>query len=146
MSNLLKFYKLTRQKKVLLMEAFVLLAIFQIILSTLEFKRIAARLGAQMQETSKDRNEKEMPLINAVGWAVNRMSKHTFWESKCLVQAMTAKYMLRRRNIKCRLYLGLARDEKQAMIAHAWLRTGDKIITGAKVKENFVTLSTFADI
>lgn len=146
LSNFIKFYRLNLHHKFLLLEALVCLGIFEIIISTVKFKRIASRLGKHMHESCEASNALEMRVIKDVSWAVTTMSRHNFWESKCLVQAITAKCMLRRRNINSTLYLGVARDERQTMIAHAWLRSGKTIVTGAKVKEAFVSLSSFADI
>ncbi|WP_276624521.1 lasso peptide biosynthesis B2 protein [Syntrophomonas wolfei] len=146
MNNLLKFYNLTAQERKLLLESVIFLGFFRLIIVIIPFKRIAPYLGHHMQESYTDNNDEEMPVIKNISWAVNVMSRHTFWDSKCLVQAITAKYMLRRRNIKSTLYLGVARDENQSMFAHAWLRSGQTIVTGAKAKMNFVILSSFADI
>lgn len=130
----------------MLIEALLGLGISQIIITALPFKRIAGGLGEYMQESALTSNAAEIPLIKSVSWAISIMSRHTIWESKCLAQAITAKYMLRRRNIKSTLYLGVAKNEKQEMLAHAWLRSGEKIVTGARTKENFVVLSSFADL
>jgi hypothetical protein len=51
--------------------------------------------------------------------------------------------MLDRRCIPSTLYLGVARDEKQNLIAHAWLQCGDVIITGKAEKDRFTTVSMF---
>lgn len=122
------------------------LGIAQIIIATCSFKRIAAGLGEYMQESAFTANAADIPRIKSVSWAISIMSRHTLWESKCLAQAITAKYMLRRRSIKTTLYLGVATNQKQEIVAHAWLRSGEKIVTGARGKENFVIISSFADL
>ena len=42
---------------------------------------------------------------------VSRIADHTPWESKCLVRALTARYLLHRKGIKTTLYLGVGKDE-----------------------------------
>lgn len=79
-----------------------------------------------------------------VGWAVNKMSLFTPWESKCLVQAITAQVVLRIIKVPYTLYLGLDRNESKELVAHAWLRCGELIVTGAREKERFVTVAQFA--
>lgn len=145
MSNLIKFFRLSWEKKFLLLEACALLATFRLVLAVLAFKKIEPHLGQHMYETPDENTARDGMTAKTVGWAVNTMSRHTLWESKCLVQAMTAKYMLRRRGVKSTLYLGVARDENQEMIAHAWLRSGGRIVTGARTKEKFVAVSSFGD-
>ena len=43
---------------------------------------------------------------------VNKTLEITPWESKCLVRAMTAKKMMKKRGYKTTLYLGVGKDEK----------------------------------
>ena len=43
--------------------------------------------------------------------------------------------MLEKRNIESTLYLGIAKDEKGELIAHAWLRSGPFYVSGAEVME-----------
>jgi len=54
--------------------------------------------------------------------------------------------MLSRRGISATLYLGVARDENDpgAMAAHAWLRCGEVILTGAGGVERFSAISSFS--
>ncbi len=43
---------------------------------------------------------------------VNKTLEITPWESKCLVRAMTAKKMMKKRGYKTTLYLGVGKDEE----------------------------------
>jgi hypothetical protein len=54
--------------------------------------------------------------------------------------------MLGRRGINTTLYLGVARDESgtEAMAAHAWLRCGAAILTGAGGVERYSAISSFS--
>ena len=57
---------------------------------------------------------------------------------------MAAMAMLKRRGITSTLYLGLAKDDEAKLQAHAWLRCGNRIITGEKEMTGFTTIATFA--
>lgn len=140
------FLVLKWDQKLLLTEALLLLGISRFILKIIEFKKIAPHLGKHMKK-HVDANNTEHLLSEAkkVRWAVSIMNKYTPWESKCLVQAMTAKIMLKRRGIKSTIYLGVARDEEGKMIAHAWLESCGIILTGAKGSEKFTVVSIFGD-
>ena len=72
------------------------------------------------------------------------MSRHTLWESQCLVKAIAGMKMLEKRNIESTLYLGMAKDEKGKLIAHAWLRSGAIYVSGAEVMERFTVVAKFA--
>ncbi|MEG0238494.1 MAG: lasso peptide biosynthesis B2 protein [Clostridium sp.] len=63
-------------------------------------------------------------------WAIQAVSKRTPWESKCLVQALTAQYLSNKKGITTTLYLGVKRDSDNNLIAHSWIRCGDFYITG----------------
>lgn len=60
---------------------------------------------------------------------VNRICNKTSWESKCLVRALTAQKLLKRKKIHSTMYLGCKMDEGK-MVAHAWLRCGAMYVTG----------------
>jgi hypothetical protein len=82
--------------------------------------------------------------VKQIGWAVGVMSRHTWWDSKCLAQAIAAQWMLRRRAVPGTLYLGMSKDGAQDLIAHAWVRSGHVILTGASRQRWFTVVSTFA--
>jgi hypothetical protein len=108
------------------------------------FAKLAPSLGEPMQETSEDAAGLDKAALIRVRNAVDVMSRHTFWESKCLVRAIAAMKMLERRGIESTLYLGTARDESGGMIAHAWLRCGPYIVTGAEEMQRFAVVGKFA--
>ena len=83
--------------------------------------------------------------LQRISWAVVTMSHHLPWECKCLVQAIAGKKMLQRRRIGSTLYLGVAKEGENALVAHAWLRSGSMILTGARGRDRFAVVSTFAE-
>ena len=58
--------------------------------------------------------------------------------------AMAGKKILDRRGIPSTLYLGLAKDEECGLKAHAWLRTGPMIVTGAEVRQDYHVINSFS--
>lgn len=128
-----------------LLEAFILLGICRVLILTVKFKRIAPYLGILMKESSTEVLYKDLYVVENIAWAINNSSKFTFWESKCLVQAITAKVMLRRRKIKSTIYFGVFKDEDNKIKAHAWVRCGNMIVNGEKGKEKFTIVSVFGD-
>lgn len=108
------------------------------------FAGLAARLGEPMKETGCDEIEAQRKDLARIRQALNMMSEHTFWESKCLVRAVAGLKMLERRGIESTLYLGTAKDESGNMIAHAWLRSGPWYITGAEEMKRFTVTGKFA--
>ncbi len=125
-----------------MLEAFVYLG-WARILKAMPFSKIAPSLGRRMTETPPDHDPDNERTIRQVKEAVRVMSRHTFWESQCLVRAIAAKKMLERRRIECTLYMGTARDDSGKLIAHAWLRCGPFYITGAEEMKRFTTVAVF---
>lgn len=114
------------------------------LLIRMKFTKVAPMLGAQMEETPVHIAEHHIHHLRDVAEAVNVVSQHTLWESKCLVRAIAALKMLARRNVESTLYLGTAKDEHNKLIAHAWLRSGPYYITGAAEKHMFTVVGKFA--
>lgn len=137
------FAALDWRMKLLLMESLLYLGWARLLIR-LNFARIAPSLGVEMEETTIETAEHEIAALRNIAFAIAIVSKHTLWESKCLVKAIAALKMLARRNIASTLYLGTAKDEEQKLIAHAWLRSGPYIITGAEGKEMFTVVGKFA--
>jgi hypothetical protein len=86
-------------------------------------------------------------LLQRVGRTVRRVERRVPWQSKCLIQAMSAKTMLSRRGVAGTIYLGLLRvaeEDEEKFKSHAWLRCGPRFVTGWKGHEPFLPMSTFA--
>lgn len=127
----------------LLIEAYIYLGWARFLLF-LPFSRVAPSLGSQMQETPYNLIPTNIIKLKNVRYAIGVASRHTFWESKCLVKAIAGMKMLERRKIESTLYLGTAKDETAKLIAHAWLRSGSVYVSGADVMNKFTEVMKFA--
>jgi hypothetical protein len=135
--------KLERRNRLLLLEAYVSLGWARALLF-LPFSRLAFALGAHRKESPLGAGVEEARIARRVSWAIHCASRHTPWESTCLVRAVAGLTMLRRRGFGCTLYLGTGRDEGGALAAHAWLRSGAYYVTGAEEMHRFTIVGTFA--
>lgn len=140
-----KLFKLTWREKLLFLEAFLLTGIIRFTILFLSFNKLARFSGKYKQESSKTISNEDEAMTRKVGWAVFAASKRTPWKSKCLVKALTAQVMLSTRRISSTLYLGVARDKEKKLIAHAWLRSGEDIITGVNEMAEFTEVARFAN-
>lgn len=125
------------------LEALVLLGVFRMLILTMPFKRIAPLLGEDQQETAVSNDGLDLKLVRQISSAVQTMSKYTFWDSKCLVQAYTAQTMLKRRNLPATVYLGVAKDDHNKLKAHAWVRCGTIYVTGGNGHKLFTVTNKF---
>lgn len=136
------FFQLNTQMKLLIIEAFFTLA-WARLKKGKNFAKIAPTLGMHMNETIFNSNPQKESVAKLVSKAIHLVSPYTFWESECLVKAIAGMKMLEKRNIESTLYMGMAK-EGNGLIAHAWLRTGNYYISGAKGMERFTIVARFA--
>jgi hypothetical protein len=133
------------KRKRLYAEAFLSLA-WARILKMLPFAKVVPKLGARMLETPYEGiGTADETTIRDVSQAVRTMSRYTWWESMCLVQAIAALKMLERRGVSSTLYLGTGKDSSGHMIAHAWLRSGQIYLTGYEQMQHFTVVALFGN-
>ena len=128
------------------MESFLALGFARAKLNLLSFDRIAPSLGLPL-------NPKQLPifedepseLARDICRSIKMASRHTPWESTCLVQAVAGKAMFKRRKLKSIICLGVKKDENGKFAAHAWLQNGNAILLGGTGYEGFTILSAYAD-
>ena len=108
------------------------------------FRELAPRLGVLGQESPEgDMRPEERLVVQCVQRAIGRAARYMPWDCKCLVQAIVARTMLHRRGIDGTIYLGVRRSA-HGIEAHAWVRSGMALITGAHDAGSYTTVSTFA--
>lgn len=137
------FLSLDRNTMLLFLEAFYFLG-FARIIKSIPFNKVAPTLGERMGETSYFQVNDHVKIIKDISYSIAVMSKHTWWESKCLVMAIAGMKMLERRQIESTLYMGIAREKDGNMIAHAWLRSGKMYVSGAKGADRYTVVAKFA--
>ncbi|WP_256252701.1 lasso peptide biosynthesis B2 protein [Paenibacillus sp. UNC496MF] len=137
-----RFRALDRERRSLLLEAYAYLA-WARILKALPFRWTVPSLGSSMVETPHEGDPSNEERLRRIASAVHLASRHSWWECACLVRAVAAMKMLERRGIESTLYLGTARDADGAMIAHAWLRSGSRVLTGAEEMAGFAVVGVF---
>jgi len=129
----------------LLLEALLLTGVVRFAILFIPFNKIVKIFGRYSKESPEIVSGKEKDIAQKIVWAVLAVSKHTPWESRCLVRALTMQIMLNARNVSSTLYLGIAKDKEKKLIAHAWLRSGTNIITGGDERSSFIQVAKFAN-
>lgn len=132
MSRWQKFLRRSGRERLLFLEALAGLCWDKARVALVPFRRIAPGLGAPQHETPPAIAAAQRAVAVEVSWAVQAVARHSPVAFVCLPQAIAAQRMLRRRGIASTLYLGVAPDRADPALlqAHAWLRAGDKILTG----------------
>ena len=141
MRQLLQFLRRPARDQWLVLEAVAALTVASLSLRLTKFARLAPYLGRHMTESPTDVAPADATQAARVRWAIERTAAALPWKPVCLPQAVAAKLMLRRRGIDSTLYMGL---DPLTYDAHAWLRVGTDIVTGAAERPRFQALSSFA--
>ena len=140
--------RLTWGDRRLLAEAVLSLAAARLLVLSTPFRRLSRRLGTRGRESSTAAHtEAGLRALREVAWALQAAARRLPWRCACLEQGIAGKMMLRRRGMASTLYLGVAREGEAGSpaTAHAWLRSGPVVITGAAGRERYAVVATFAD-
>jgi Transglutaminase-like superfamily len=143
--KLMSFIRLPWPEKYLFTEAYCLTGVVRLAVLLLPFRWLSPMLGQHMLESPAQEDAANLEAARRVGRVVEKASRNTPWESKCLVQAIVGKLLLRQRGISSTLYLGVGQEAGKGLVAHAWLRSGGVILTGGRGREQFTVVGKFAD-
>jgi hypothetical protein len=125
-----------------IVQAGVLLSLASMASQAIPFKYLAPHLGTYLEESSSEGSPYDTVSVARVRRAVEVAASCLPWTPSCLARAITAKLMLRRLGLQSTLYLGVAREGRQ-LHAHAWLRNGTNVVTGAEEQERFSAIAWF---
>ncbi len=143
MNLLKKFIKIPGRDKLLFLIALTLSFFVKIVVFTIPLRWYSKFLTNRKQHTIPRNKSNETETIRDIARAVNRCSRHAPWKTKCLVDAVTAKLLLRWHGISSTMFLGVNKDEEKNLTAHAWLKCGEIFITGKRGYHKFTVVSTF---
>lgn len=138
-------FHLTGRQWLLLGEAALAMGLAWLQLRLLPFRMVAATWGAPQKSPPATRNLPLATQAAAVGWSIRQVNARLPWQNTCLIQALAARQMLRRRQIANVLYFGVAANATNAFVAHAWLAVDQHILTGQRGHNQFSVLSIFVD-
>lgn len=137
MRRLVRFFRLPGYDRRALLEALFLLTIVRLMLAFTPFEVAARRLDAMGEPRAQTRvgPQSEYPEGRAEAdaevllWAI-RAAARVVPRATCLVQALGARVLLRRRGLESELHVGVARASTGDFEAHAWLERHGRIVLG----------------
>lgn len=140
-----RFWQLSRQRRMLLIAAFVKLMVAIYLVRAKPFREIAERLGERAYETSEELSAFETALARDVEWAIAAICRRLPKTPTCLMQAIAAKFLLDEHKVPTTLYIGVAPGptDQRGINAHAWLRCGHRVVTGKAESQRFQPLAWF---
>lgn len=134
-----------RRDSLLLAETTLWLLLARLAVLTLPFQRVMRTSGVQHAVSPATISPEQAAVAKKVAWALDAVRWATPWDSNCLARSLAGKRLLQRRGVDSTLYLGVRKKDPKSLIAHAWLRCGERYITGAPEHEGYTVVSTFAE-
>lgn len=128
MIDIITFLKRNHNKR-MTVAVWLYAAWFRFCIKFVEMKKLQPHFGICGEESPETASEEDYQYARLVGRQVGRSANKTPWESKCLVRALTAQKLLKKKGIESTMYLGVKTEEGK-MVAHAWLRVGKLYVTG----------------
>jgi hypothetical protein len=144
-NSLTKFFTLPLREQCDVAEATLSLAVAQLLLHV-PFRWLAPLCGqlhpgadGALPVLSEDENSSAFAVRRAMLRAARRLP----WDSSCLVRALAAQMMLRRRHLPSVLQLGVRAGAATDLSAHAWLKCGDVNVIGDESAAEFTPIAAF---
>ena len=81
--------------------------------------------------------------VKKIFFTIRKIEKYAFWKTTCYTQAIAARLLLKRKGIKSKIYLGMTKDKNNKLLAHAWTKVGEKVITGGGNLDKYKVLYIF---
>ena len=136
------FTSLDPEARGLVVEAAMLLGFVSIGLRTMPFGSLRRTLDRYAARRPRERRSSR----SDVGWAVNAAGRRLPGRT-CLIEALAADVMLRRRGYEPRLQLGVRKssDPSRPVDAHAWIECDGEIVVGGLDTLALYTLQRDAD-
>lgn len=159
-TRLLRLLSLPRQRQALLLSAVWALTVARWKVKRWPFARLSAQLGTLVIDataapsrpgvSTPSTEPQPARFVDDLRWAVGVASRHLPWHPSCLMQAVAAQQLLRRRGQGCDLYFGVrpgaeagAAPARESLSAHAWLRSGADWITGEREAHRFQVIAIY---
>lgn len=144
MRRLDKLRSLQPQERWALVEAMLslVLARMSLLIPFRWFARLLGRLEPGIDRSIAVLSADERYAALGVRRAVLRVADRLPWQSSCLVRALAARMMLRRRHLPSVLQFGVGRTPRE-LSAHAWVRCGEIDVVGAETAADFAPIAAF---
>ncbi len=139
-----KYYSIDKKERKILNRTFFWLIYAFVLVRMIPLRWFSHFLGEFKKEVAVEINSGQKELIQMLTKNIRRWKRYLPWKVKCFEEAIAAKKVLEKYNIKTTIYLGVAKEGEKNLIAHAWLKVGDEIIIGKKGADKFVVVGFYS--
>ncbi len=109
------------------------LAVARALIKFVPFRRWRRTLGTISADDQPDRpalSDQQAKQAADIGRMIKRLASKQSFEAVCFPQAITGRWVLKRRGIPSDIVIGSRRDAEKGIAFHAWLKVGDDVVTG----------------
>ncbi|ELS02521.1 hypothetical protein Xen7305DRAFT_00022350 [Xenococcus sp. PCC 7305] len=125
--SLSQFLNFCWQDRILVIKATILLGLIRLGLKFLHLKTLRKCLNKISQSSQKP--NRESISIYKIIWSVTTASSY-MPQVKCLARALAAKTLLEQQGYSATICIGVAKDQQQTFIAHAWVECKGRVVIG----------------
>jgi hypothetical protein len=137
MQKLAKFRALSGADKWMLLHATVWLALARLMLITMPFRRLAAKLsGEEIAATEGPDPE----FLERIGYAVRTAAANVPWRSDCFPQSIAGWMLLKHHGYNGTIHLGVERSGNDELAGHAWLTCAETMVTGGAELDRYAEI------
>lgn len=101
-------------------------------------------LGEFRKEVIEEVEIEKLKIVEITKRNLNRWKRILPWKVKCFEESIAVKKLLEKYNISSTIYLGVDKNKRSNLIAHAWLKVNNDIVTGEKGYERFVIVGYYS--
>ncbi|MGE0090833.1 MAG: lasso peptide biosynthesis B2 protein [Bacteroidales bacterium] len=139
-----KYIKLRKQERKILNQTFFWLIFATVLARLTPLRWFNHLLGEFKKEDLTELESTQIEIVQQFKKNLRRWKRYLPWRIKCFEEAITAKKVLEKYKIKTTLYLGVDKNDKKELTAHAWIKAGSKMITGEKGYERYVVVGFYS--
>lgn len=135
-TTLKRFVDRTPAERVAVLRAGLLIAILQIGLAVLPFRRVmrfACRVGKPRSGSGGSAAAPSQFDRDLAVWAVEAAGRRLLSRNPCLPKALAVLILFRRAGEDAELLVGVARDADGPVQAHAWVESEGRVVIGGDV-------------
>ena len=136
-----KYIKLTKFEKLIFINAFFTSIKVRFNIKFFKMPYYVENLGEKGKQLNTSEFNAEIVKIIIIN--VKRVSKYSFWRTKCFEEAYTAKLLMKKQNIKSTIFFGVKKDEQGSLNAHSWLKIGNNCIIGCNGIDKYTVTQFF---
>ena len=135
-----RFLLLPQTDRLLLIQAAILTVAIRLALLLFRFETLRRLLAGMARANGRARSVEPAP-VDRVAWAIRAASRRMPWVATCLTKAMAAQFLLGRMGEASQLQVGVAKDSRGRVTAHAWLlNRGSVLVGGERGRSSFTFL------